>query len=94
MVGNVTQAQCANSASTGAGCTVIDPAPESYGPEFAAGGGGVFIAELSVVGVKVWFYPVRLVSLAFSSIASLIQSSDPPFQVKWWLMLPRLTRLY
>lgn len=58
MSGQLTQQQCANNASDGAGCTIVDSADNSYGAGFAAAGGGTYITELSDEGVKIWFYTV------------------------------------
>lgn len=58
MTGQLTKEQCANAASEGAGCTVVDPNENSYGAAFAGAGGGVYVAELGEEGVKVWFFTV------------------------------------
>ena len=58
MTGQLTQQQCANNASDGAGCTIVDSAQNSYGAGFAAAGGGTYIAELGDDGVRIWFFTV------------------------------------
>lgn len=58
MSGRLTQTQCANAASQGAGCTVVDPNENSYGAAFASAGGGVYVAELGEDGIRVWFFTV------------------------------------
>ena len=37
--------------STGAGCTVLELKPNSYGPGFAAAGGGVFATQFDSAGI-------------------------------------------
>jgi len=81
MSGNVTQAQCANSASAGAGCTIVDPAANSYGADFAAAGGGVYITELGDDGVKIWFYTVGLTLPLLHGAKLIRQRSAIPSQV-------------
>jgi hypothetical protein len=44
--------------STNQGCLVQENKPNSYGPAFAAAGGGVFALQLDVSGISVWFFSV------------------------------------
>ena len=81
MTGNVTQTQCANSASSGAGCTIVDSAADSYGSGFAAAGGGVYVTELSEDGVKIWFFTVRIFCGLMMRCERLMKS-DRPFRAK------------
>jgi len=77
MTGNVTQTQCANSASSGAGCTIVDSAADSYGSGFAAAGGGVYVTELSEDGVKIWFFTVRSFGRLMMRHERLMNSDQP-----------------
>lgn len=54
--GTTGNANCDNNSSTGAGCTVIDPSPDSYGAPFAAAGGGVWVTEFAETGINIWFF--------------------------------------
>ncbi|KAG8838593.1 hypothetical protein FS842_010068 [Serendipita sp. 407] len=47
---------CDAEGSNGAGCTVMDPSPNSYGAPFAAAGGGVWVTEFAETGVNIWFF--------------------------------------
>ncbi|KAL0958359.1 hypothetical protein HGRIS_000501 [Hohenbuehelia grisea] len=42
--------------SQAAGCVVSETQPNSYGPAFAAAGGGVFAAQFDVSGIYMWFW--------------------------------------
>ncbi|KAH7927570.1 hypothetical protein BV22DRAFT_1031614 [Leucogyrophana mollusca] len=42
--------------SQGAGCTVVEKKPNSYGAGFAAAQGGVFAAQFDVSGIYMWFW--------------------------------------
>jgi len=41
---------------TGTGCTVGETAANSYGPGFAAAGGGVWATQFDVSGIFIWFW--------------------------------------
>ncbi|TFK24715.1 glycoside hydrolase family 16 protein [Coprinopsis marcescibilis] len=42
--------------STNRGCIVAERKPNSYGPAFAAAGGGVFALQMEATGFYVWFF--------------------------------------
>ena len=61
----------ATDCSTNEGCLVREIKPNSYGPGFAAAGGGVYAIELDVTGIFVWFFSVcRPSILLFSASIS------------------------
>ncbi|THH29250.1 hypothetical protein EUX98_g4946 [Antrodiella citrinella] len=41
---------------TGTGCTVGETAPNSYGPGFAAAGGGVWATQFDTSGIFIWYW--------------------------------------
>ncbi|GAA5893535.1 hypothetical protein JCM8208_000824 [Rhodotorula glutinis] len=47
---------CDHGVEANKGCTYVDPRNASYGADFAAGGGGVYAAELASDGISVWFF--------------------------------------
>ena len=51
--------------STDSGCLVRETKANSYGPGFAAAGGGVYAIELDVSGIFVWFFSVCRSSFFF-----------------------------
>lgn len=40
----------------GAGCTVIEKTPNSYGPDFNDNGGGVWATQFDVTGIYIWYW--------------------------------------
>ncbi|TNY24713.1 glycoside hydrolase family 16 protein [Rhodotorula diobovata] len=55
--GELTFNNCDHGVDANRGCTFVDPRNGSYGADFAAGGGGVYAAELASDGISVWFFP-------------------------------------
>jgi hypothetical protein len=51
------------------GCTFESPTNASYGPSFAAVGGGVYATELASDGISVWFFSVSFF-LPFLALAT------------------------
>jgi hypothetical protein len=50
------------------GCLVTESQPNSYGPGFAAAGGGVYALQMEVSGIYVWFWSVcRTLSSNYNS---------------------------
>lgn len=80
MSGNLTQSACSKDASSGAGCTIVDSATNSYGAGFAAAGGGVYVCEFGDEGVKIWFFTVSLAMAMASLRIQLTHLSDRPFR--------------
>ncbi|GAA6040899.1 hypothetical protein JCM8097_003178 [Rhodosporidiobolus ruineniae] len=72
--GELTFGNCDYTVEANRGCTYVDPRNASYGAEFAAGGGGVFAAQLASEGISVWFFPRAQVP---SDLASNSSSPDP-----------------
>ncbi|GAA5940449.1 hypothetical protein JCM3775_005094 [Rhodotorula graminis] len=54
--GELTFNNCDHGVEANKGCTYVDPRNSSYGADFAAGGGGVYAAELASDGISVWFF--------------------------------------
>ncbi|BEI85927.1 hypothetical protein CcaverHIS002_0602140 [Cutaneotrichosporon cavernicola] len=55
MTGQLRLDNCSVTSNGGSGCTVGDPNTNSYGADFAAAGGGVYVAEYATDGIRVWF---------------------------------------
>ncbi|KAF9268860.1 hypothetical protein L218DRAFT_535714 [Marasmius fiardii PR-910] len=68
--------------SLSSGCTVIETLGNSYGPGFAAIGGGIYATQFDVSGIFIWFFPRTSIpsSLLQSSQSSTLSLSDwgPP----------------
>ena len=47
----VNTTDCSTAVNNNEGCTVTNPGP-TYGPAFAAGGGGVFVTEFAAKGIS------------------------------------------
>ncbi|KAF9003228.1 hypothetical protein BDQ17DRAFT_489203 [Cyathus striatus] len=64
--------------STPSGCVVAETAPNSFGPGFAAAGGGVYAAQFDVSGIYIWFWsrPNIPPSVTQSTSSSAIDISD------------------
>lgn len=58
ITGTVANNNCSTEANYGAGCVINDANANSYGPGFAAAGGGVYVAEFATDGIRVWFFTV------------------------------------
>lgn len=71
--GELTFGNCDYTVEANRGCTYVDPRNASYGAEFAAGGGGVFAAQLASEGISVWFFPVRKAHSLSSPEAGKVQ---------------------
>ncbi|KAK1921820.1 concanavalin A-like lectin/glucanase domain-containing protein [Papiliotrema laurentii] len=76
MSGNLTQSACSKDASSGAGCTIVDSATNSYGAGFAAAGGGVYVCEFGDEGVKIWFFTRSAVPSAVTDSAQSIDTGS------------------
>lgn len=76
--GNTLERDC----STPQGCLVAENKPNSYGPGFAATGGGVFAAQIDVTGVYIWFFsvccPYFFLSFRLLSSQYLSGPTSPP----------------
>lgn len=59
--GTANGTDCTYTANDNSGCGVTDSDTVSYGPEFAAAGGGVFITEFASTGIKCVSYLCLLV---------------------------------
>jgi len=44
--------QCGNDTNSNEGCVTVDNRPESFGPGFAAAGGGVYVTEYAASGIS------------------------------------------
>ncbi|KAL0059167.1 hypothetical protein AAF712_014139 [Marasmius tenuissimus] len=64
--------------STDAGCTVGELIPNSYGPGFAAAGGGVWATQFDVSGIYIWFWSRASIpkSIRDSDFSSSLQMFD------------------
>ena len=86
--GTTDETDCA----TDQGCLVAENKPDSYGPGFAAAGGGVFALQLDATGINIWFFSVCPTSFCFffdkhshyiSGPKSPPSSSKQPPPLKW-----------
>lgn len=77
--GELTFNNCDHGVDANRGCTFVDPRNGSYGADFAAGGGGVYAAELASDGISVWFFPVRLFFCLLFAQAACADSRPPLF---------------
>ncbi|TFK49664.1 hypothetical protein OE88DRAFT_1682717 [Heliocybe sulcata] len=71
-VGQTIEPNC--NATDGAGCTVSEKKPNSYGPGFASAGGGVWATQFDTSGIYIWFWSRSDVP---SSISLSNTSIDP-----------------
>jgi hypothetical protein len=53
--GSIVSTKC-NDTINNEGCVISDPSKNSFGPNFAKNGGGVFAALFDAEGVKLWFF--------------------------------------
>jgi len=69
--------------STPKGCIVAERKRNSYGPGFAAAGGGVFATQITASGIYVWFWSVSP-SIKVSALVSscISQRPDIPDNIK------------
>ncbi|ESK90838.1 glycoside hydrolase family 16 protein [Moniliophthora roreri MCA 2997] len=68
--------------STPSGCTVQELQPNSFGPGFAAAGGGVWATQFDVSGIYMWFWsrpnvPASIIQSDTSSSIDLSQWGSP-----------------
>jgi hypothetical protein len=68
----------------GQGCIVTNAPQPSYGPNFAAAGGGVFVTEFATSAISVWFFPRANIPSSISSNASSIDTSSLGVPVGNW----------
>ena len=72
--GTTTEIDC----STPQGCLVQENKPNSYGPNFATAGGGVFVARLDISGIFLWFFSVCRTSFALTLVSHLLSGPTSP----------------
>ncbi|KAF9456885.1 glycoside hydrolase family 16 protein [Collybia nuda] len=61
------------------GCVVAETAPNSFGPGFAAAGGGVFATQFDVSGIYIWFWSRPNIPPSITQA-----SSTSPMDVSQW----------
>ncbi|KZT64203.1 glycoside hydrolase family 16 protein, partial [Daedalea quercina L-15889] len=73
--GTLTSANCYPSATDDDGCAVLETAPDSVGPAFAAANGGVYAAQFDTSGIFIWFWSRADISASVSSANEAIDVS-------------------
>ena len=63
--------------STVQGCLVAENKPDSYGPDFAAAGGGVFALQMDSTGINMWFFSVCPTSACSTYIHTTLAAPSP-----------------
>jgi hypothetical protein len=71
----INSTDCSFNTNGNQGCITSDPASNSYGADFAAAGGGVFVTEFADTGISIWFF-------SRNDIPSVISSSTNSFDTK------------
>jgi hypothetical protein len=74
--GVVENANCSTEYNSNQGCAVTLNDTKSYGADFAAAGGGVYVAEYAGTGIKIWFLSRADVPSSLSASASSINTDD------------------
>ncbi|KAJ7505750.1 glycoside hydrolase family 16 protein [Mycena galericulata] len=80
----INSTDCSYLDNENAGCGVMDPSPSSYGADFAAAQGGVFVTEYAETGISVWFFNRSSIPSSISSNASSFSTSDLGTPVANW----------
>ncbi|EKM49761.1 glycoside hydrolase family 16 protein [Phanerochaete carnosa HHB-10118-sp] len=70
----VNTTDCSTLANNNEGCTVTTPGA-SYGPAFAAAGGGVFVTEFASKGISIWFFNRTSLPQSLQGNASTVDTS-------------------
>ena len=64
------------------GCIVAETKPNSYGPGFAAAGGGVYAIQIAASGIYSWFWSVCFRYFQIFMVFNGLQRPDIPDNVK------------
>ncbi|KIP04230.1 glycoside hydrolase family 16 protein [Phlebiopsis gigantea 11061_1 CR5-6] len=79
----VNTTDCSTAVNNNEGCTVTNPGP-TYGPEFAAGGGGVFVTEFAAKGISIWYFNRTNIPKSIQGNASSVDTSTLGTPVANW----------
>lgn len=79
----VNSTDCSTLVNNNEGCTVTNPGA-TYGPAFAAAGGGVFVTEFAAKGISIWFFPRSSIPQMLQVNASTIDTSALGTPVANW----------
>ncbi|KAF5362963.1 hypothetical protein D9758_007048 [Tetrapyrgos nigripes] len=71
----VNSTDCNFQTNSNEGCIVTNPTTKSYGADFAAAGGGVFVTEMAESGISVWFFSRSDIPTSISAKAESIDTS-------------------
>ncbi|OCF43400.1 endo-1,3(4)-beta-glucanase [Kwoniella heveanensis CBS 569] len=74
--GTVNSTSCYYEDNDNSGCAITDSSYSSYGEQFAANGGGVYVTQLAEEGVSIWFFERSSIPDAVSSANSSIDTSS------------------
>jgi len=80
----INSTDCSYLDNSNAGCGVMDPNDSSYGADFAAAQGGVFITEFAETGISVWFFNRSSIPTSISGNSSSVSTSDLGTPVANW----------
>ncbi|KAJ7037725.1 glycoside hydrolase family 16 protein [Mycena alexandri] len=80
----INSTDCSFQDNSNAGCGVEDPNLSSYGAQFAAAQGGVFVTEFAEAGISVWFFNRSAIPTSISGNASSFSTSDLGVPVANW----------
>lgn len=82
--GTTNSTNCYEGANDNSGCAISDGNSDSYGADFAAGGGGVWVTELASTGISIWFFSRSNVPSAVSNATSSIDTSSLGTPTGFW----------
>ncbi|KAI0345607.1 hypothetical protein BDW22DRAFT_893701 [Trametopsis cervina] len=71
----INSTDCSIFADNNSGCIVTNPNTTSYGPAFAATGGGIFVTEFATKGISIWFFPRSSIPASLQGNQSTIDTS-------------------
>lgn len=80
----INSTDCSIFANSNEGCIVTNPNTTSYGPGFAATGGGIFVTEFASKGISIWFFPRSSIPASLQGNQSSIDTSTLGTPVANW----------
>lgn len=82
--GFVNQTSCYHAINGNVGCGITYSNPASYGAAFAQIGGGVFVAELAISGISIWFFERRNIPAEVSNATFSIDTRQLGTPSSFW----------
>ncbi|KAI0060384.1 glycoside hydrolase family 16 protein [Artomyces pyxidatus] len=71
----VNSTDCSFQSNNNEGCQVTNPDPSSYGANFAAAGGGVFVTEFAEKGISIWFFSRKNIPSSIQGNGSTVDTT-------------------